>query len=233
MPERNPRARSAADYLDMLQSLLPRGMAWTRAPGAVLTRMLAAAAEELARVDRLAILLPDEANPATTMYALEDWERVLGLPDGCLPAGETLQERRAAVLSRLCDTGRQDLGYWYALAVSLGYEVTIEEHWPFCCDWHECGDPRGGWDQESGMTVERWEQDVGYPIGRCGPEEIRYWWNVVVHGDRLILFRCAESLCPELLMDWRSAESLECVMRRDKQAHTLLTFEYREEYHAI
>jgi len=225
---RELQPRSASDYLNMLQALLPRGLAWTRAPDANLTKSLGASAEELARVDMAARLLLDEVNPATTAGGLEDWERVLELPDACLPASTTFPERKDAVLSKLRDLGRQDLAYWYELAESLGYTVTIEECWPFICNWHECGDPQGGWVPGSGMTVERWEQDLGYPIGRCGPEEVRYWWNVIVHGDRLILFRCGESLCPELLMDWRGAESLECVMRRDQEAHVLLTFEYRE-----
>jgi uncharacterized protein YmfQ (DUF2313 family) len=213
----------------MLQALLPRGLAWTRAPDANLTRCLAASAGELARVDAAARRLPDEANPATTMGGLEDWGRVLGLPDACLPAGTAFQERRDAVLAKLRDLGRQDPAHWYDLAETLGWAVTIEERWPFVCGLHECGDPQAGWTPGSGMTAERWEQEAGYPIGRCGPEDIRYWWNVVVHGDSLIPFRCGESPCPEPLMDWRGAGSLECVMRRDKEAHTLLTFEYREE----
>ncbi|MDR2051150.1 MAG: DUF2313 domain-containing protein [Deltaproteobacteria bacterium] len=220
--------RVARDYIALLQSLLPLGLAWTRAPGANLTRVLGASAEELARVDLVARLLPDEVNPGATLGALEDWERVLDLPDKCLPAGSSFQERKEAVLAKLRDTGRQDMASLYENAETLGYSVTIEEHWPFICAWHECGDPQGGWTEESGMSLERWEQDEGYPIGRCGPEEIRYWLNVIVHGDRLILFRCAESLCPEPLLDWRGAEALECVIRREKEAHILLTFEYRE-----
>ena len=221
--------RGGADYLAMLQALLPRGLAWSHALDANLSKLLRAAAEELARLDAAARLLLDEINPLTAFAALEDWERLLGLPDRCLLAGDTFQERRAAALAKLNDTGRQDLAYWYELAATLGYAVTIEEHWPFCCAWHQCGDPQGGWTAESGISVERWEQDVGYPIGRCGPEAMRYWLNVIVHGDRLLLFRCGESLCPELIMDWRGAENLECLMRRDRPAHTILTFEYREE----
>ncbi|MCL1915661.1 MAG: DUF2313 domain-containing protein [Desulfovibrionaceae bacterium] len=221
--------RNAADYLGMLQSLLPPGQAWTRALGSILGKALLACAEELARVDIAARLLPEEANPASSIAGLEDWERVFGLPDGCLPAGSSFQERRGAVLARMLDAGLQNLAYWYELAETLGYAATIEEHWPFVCGWHECGDPQAGWTPESGMTAERWEQEMGYPAGRLGAEESRYWWNVIVHGDHLILFRCGESLCPEPLGDWRGADSLECVMRRDKLAHTLLTFEYREE----
>ena len=131
MPETDLRARSAADYLRMLQHLLPQGQAWTRAPGAVLTAVLQASADELERLDMAMRLLLMEILPTSAIAGLEDWERVLGLPDACLPAGTTLQERRSAVLAKLRDEGRQDLAYWYGVADSLEYDVTIEEHWPF------------------------------------------------------------------------------------------------------
>ena len=57
MPETDLRARSAADYLRMLQHLLPQGQAWTRAPGAVLTAVLQASADELERLDMAMRLL--------------------------------------------------------------------------------------------------------------------------------------------------------------------------------
>lgn len=210
-------ARGSDQYLSMLLALLPRGLAWTRALGSRLVAFLHASAEELARVDAAAHYLLDEIHPLTAIAALEDWERVLGLPDECLPAGDSLQERRAAVLARLRDEGRQDLAYWYELAETLGYEVAIEEHWPFVCGIHECGDPSG--------LSPREAQDHG-EIGYLGTEDIRLWWNVIVYGDRLILFRCGESLCPERLLDWSPATTLECVMRRDGEAHLLLTFDY-------
>lgn len=219
MPETDLRARSAADYLRMLQHLLPQGQAWTRAPGAVLTAVLQASADELERLDMAMRLLLMEILPTSAIAGLEDWERVLGLPDACLPAGTTLQERRSAVLAKLRDEGRQDLAYWYGVADSLEYDVTIEEHWPFCCGIHQCADP-------SGLTPE--EVQAHPEIGYLAVPEIRWWWNVIVYGDRLLRFRCGESLCGELLMDWRAAASLECVMLRDKLAHTLLTFTYQE-----
>lgn len=225
MPETSLRARSASDYLRMLQHLLPQGQAWTRAPDAVLTALLRATADELERLDMAMRLLLAEMLPTSAIAGLEDWERLLGLPDACLPAGTSLQERRSAVLARLRDEGRQDLDYWYGVAGSLEYDVTIEEHWPFCCGIHQCGDPSG--------LSPRQRQD--HPeIGYLAVPEIRWWWNVIIHGDRLLLFRCGESLCGEPLMDWRAASSLECVMLRDKLAHTLLTFTYEEgEEHEI
>lgn len=223
MPETGLRPRGADKYLAMLQAMLPQGMAWNRLPlgrGSTLTALLAANADELARLDLSMRLLLDEADPQTTVQGLEDWERVLGLPDECLPAGNTLQERRAAVLQKLRDEGRQDLAYWYGVAESLGYDVTIEEHWPFQCGIHECGDPSGLDEREAQLHTE---------IGYLGEESMRWWWNVIVHGDRVLWFRCGESAPPESLCDWRSAATLECIMRRDKLAHTLLTFEYLSE----
>ena len=176
MPETDLRARSAADYLRMLQHLLPQGQAWTRAPGAVLTAVLQASADELERLDMAMRLLLMEILPTSAIAGLEDWERVLGLPDACLPAGTTLQERRSAVLAKLRDEGRQDLAYWYGVADSLEYDVTIEEHWPFCCGIHQCADP-------SGLTPE--EIQAHPEIGYLAVPEIRWWWNVIVHGDRL------------------------------------------------
>mgnify|MGYP000979212013 FL=1 len=82
--------RKAPDYLAMLQALLPRGAAWVREPDAVLTRLLAASAEELARLDSMAWRLLDETNPQTAIDSLEDWERLLGLPDECGLKAETL-----------------------------------------------------------------------------------------------------------------------------------------------
>lgn len=211
--------RKAAEYLAALKQLLPRGLAWTRSPDSTLHKTLGGQAAELERLDMSFQLLLQEVNPETATFGLDDWDRVLGLPDQCLPAGSTLQERRSAVLAKLRDQGLQHLAYWYENAATLGYEVVIEEHWPFVCGWHECGDP-------SNSTPEEIQASN---IGFVADENIRYWLNVIVRGDRLILFRCGESECGELLMDWRSAAALECVMRRDIEAHWVLTFEYLED----
>jgi len=209
----------------MLQALLPRGLAWTRAPDAVLTRLLRAVAEEPVRVDAAARLLPEEVNPVSAVSALEDWERVLGLPDACLQSGSTLQERRAAVLAKLGDTGRQDLAYWYELAATLGYKVEIREKTPFQCGKSQCGDPYGA--DANLPQLEKRQTDM------LGPAEIRYWWEVRVYGLPVIYFQCGASATPDSLGKRVIASSLECVMLRDKEAHTLLTFSYEESEHAI
>ena len=221
MAARDLPPRGVKDYLAMLQALLPRGLAWTRAPEANLTKVLEASAEELARLDEAARSMLTEVNPATTLGGVADWERVLGLPDACLPSGSTMQERRVAVLSKLRDTGRQDLSYWYELAETLGYAVDIVEKTPFQCGKSQCGDPRGA--DADKPWQERRQTDM------LGPAEIRYWWEVKVYGLPVIYFQCGASAPPDSLGKRVTAHNLECVMQRDKEAHTLLTFSYVEQ----
>lgn len=217
-----PRKRDAAAYAAMIIQLVPRGAAWSRFPASRIYRLLAGSAEEAARVEESGFRLIDEANPLTSMNGISDWERVLGLPDTCLPSGTTLQERRQAVLAKLADIGRQDLDYWYELAALLGYDVEIKRKTPFQCGKSQCGDPYGV-DAEAGVPVrERRQTDM------LAPGEIRYWWEVIVHGLPIIWFECGVSAPPDALGKRVTAHNLECVMQRDKEAHTLLTFSYLE-----
>ena len=46
-------------------------------------------------------LLDDEFRISQTFDLLEDWEKSVGIPDECLVASETLEQRRQAVIDRL------------------------------------------------------------------------------------------------------------------------------------
>jgi len=135
---------------------------------------------------------------------LEDWERVLALPDECAPAGTTLQERRAAVVSRLTVGGGQSLAYYLDLAQRLGYAVTIEEFRPFITGMSCCGDTLNG------------------------PHEVRHVWRVTVHGPRVTYFRTGESATGERLLDIAYAEDLTCILRRLAPAHSEVIIAYEE-----
>ena len=194
------------DYYEQLVLLQPPGRALPLDEDTDWGRLLRGISLEFERVEARSATLVEESDPRLTLELLEEWERAYGLQDGCLPAGSSLQERRAAVVAKLSDIGEQTLAYWRALAVLLGYDVDVTEFRPFICGQSECGGP-----------------------DMCGPEETRYWWEVKVYGPRLRLLRCGESSPIERLGDWRAAEDLECVLQRDKQAHTLLTFDYAED----
>lgn len=190
----------AQAYLAQLQALLPPGAAWPREPEAVLTRLLAAWAEELARVDRRAHDLLREADPRTTVELLPDWERVCGLPDSCAGAAETLQQRRAQVVARLTHKGGQSVAYLKSLAATLGAEVAITEYRPFRAGLSAAGDDLSNGDWPHTFRVHAAETPV-------------------------TSFRAGLSAAGEPLRAWGSLP-LECAIRRAKPAHTEVIFSY-------
>ena len=194
-------ALSADDYLSQLQALLPSGAAWTREADAVLTQLLHAQAEELARVDGRAEDLLRESDPRTTSELLPDWERVAGLPDTCVPAAQTLQERRDALVTKLTNPGGQSHAFFIALAARLGYTVTITEFPPFEVGLSGAGDEVGSDDQ--------W----------------RFVWRVNGPETTVRVFRAGSGRAGEPLRKWGN-ELLECVLNRYKPAHTNLLFGY-------
>ena len=192
---------TAADYLAQLQALLPQGGAWPREREATVTKLLAAWAEELARVDGRAINLLDEADPRTTAELLADWERVAGLPDQCVLAygiSQTTAQRRAALVARLTTVGGQSAAYYIALAFGLGYVITVTE-FPL----HDVLD------------------DVDYPL-YAPPWQ--YTWQVNAAQDNIGRISVDDLVTDPLA--WWGNELLECVIRRLKPAHTHVLFSY-------
>jgi uncharacterized protein YmfQ (DUF2313 family) len=122
------------DYRRQLQALAPQGAAWPREPAAVLTRLLQAWADELARVDGRAADLVDETHPATTSELLPEWEAAAGL---VLAPGATEAERRAVLVAHLAAIGGQSVAYFRAIATAAGYPVAIVEPKPFMADYGE------------------------------------------------------------------------------------------------
>jgi uncharacterized protein YmfQ (DUF2313 family) len=197
---------SKPDYFEQLVLLQPPGAALPRDPDTDWGRLLQGLALEFERVEERSDSLIRESDPRSTLELLQDWERAYGLPDACAAGGYTIQERRAALVARVTDIGRQDADYYRALAAELGYDVDVTEFHPFICAYSECGGP-----------------------DMLGGEESLFWWEVTVYGPRLTLFRCGASAPPDRLGDWLAAEDIECIILRDHQAHTLVTFNYTEE----
>lgn len=194
--------RTADSYTAQLQQLLPRGPIWTREPDSGLTAFLAGLAAEFARVDARAEQLLIELDPARTYELLTDWERVLGLPDGCTPVTGTISERRAAVVQKLTSLGGQTPAFYVALAAHLGFEVVIHEFDP---------------------DVE----DYAPGLGLTGDEYRLVWRVQVLTQTDFTVFRADESGADDHLTEG-GALDLECVIRRAKPAHTLVVFTYPE-----
>lgn len=196
-------ARSAENYLRLLQSLLPRGRAWNREEDSNLTEFLYGEAEEFARVEERSNSLLQERDTRKTSELLVDHENDLGLPDECSDPDATIQERRFIAHTKLITLGGQNPQYFIDLAEAYGWTITITEYSPFWCGIHGCGDP-------------------------CGDQWVIFYWNVTINfgGGEIIYFTCGSSECGDPLAYIPGTSSLICMLNKYKPAHTVLTFDY-------
>lgn len=193
-----------AEYYNQLKALLPVGKTWPQEEGSVLSGLMQGGAPELARAHARFDRLVEEADPRTALEMLTDWERVVGLPDTCSEEGNTIQQRRNAVLFKLTAKWGQDITFFMALAERLGATITITEYRPFICGLSHLGA-----DALNGSASCR----------RC--------WHVQVTEQRVTWFRCGASQCgtdPLARIDY--AEELECWLKRLAPSHTILTVGY-------
>lgn len=189
---------NAAAYYAQLRSLLPPGDLWPRRDDAGLARLLAAIAEEFARLDGRARDLVREADPRTTSELLDDFERVAGLPDPCVPDVQSVEARRSRLVQKLTGRGGQSRAFFIELAAGLGFTITITEFRRFTAV-SACTD---------GINADPW----------C------HTWRVNAPSVR-IDHMTATSTCAEPIRSWGN-ELLECVLTRLKPAHTHLLFGY-------
>lgn len=182
-------------YLEQLQALMPRGRAWTRDPGARLTRLLRAFARSLAALDLKAVQLLADADPSRTTDLIDEWERLVGLPDDCSEPLNGIAVRRAAVLDRLVARANLNPATIVALAASYGLTVTVDEH-----DQARAG-LIAGLDTSGG----RW----------------RYVWWVTITADESRFFSTLSDVTRPLLQFDVSAE-FTCRLRRLNPAHAHL-----------
>lgn len=70
-------------------------------------------------------LLYDEYPPDITIALIGEWERMLGIPDACFPAGDNIDERRLYVCLKLMARGAQTVEDFQALADKLGLSATV------------------------------------------------------------------------------------------------------------
>lgn len=193
----------AEGYLEMLQALLPRGPAWPRGPDAVLTRLLAAVAGELAALDRAGEALLDEIHPGSTYDLLPDWERVLGLPDRCSGAlSGTITGRRSVVVQALRRQSDMTPAAYVAIARDMGYATDVVER-----------------DQATARRVAG--------VDTSGERWRHVWWLRVQTGSRVRYFDTLSHVGTALASRVRDAE-LECRIRRAAPAHTYPVIVYRE-----
>lgn len=113
--------------LDVLLRHLPLGSAWLayRLPGKRAYRMMTALADTFEDAWSFLCGLAAELNPYTTYQMLPDWETAVGLPDPCLPAATTIDQRRAQVVFRLTKKRWVTVNDWADLAALFGLTIAV------------------------------------------------------------------------------------------------------------
>ncbi|WP_235204584.1 YmfQ family protein [Bordetella bronchiseptica] len=194
--------RTEQDYWAQMLALLPPGPAWEFEAIPELVGVLQALVPEFARVDSRAEDLLAEMVPSGIRELLQDWERVLDLPDPCLGAEGSFAERRAEVVRRFSAVGRQDRWYFEDIARKLGYpEAWVEVFRAPRFGRSQFGKARFGTRRQQFL----WK----FHLGARRPGGSRF--GVTQWGERF-------GANPNSIV--------ECIVRRYKPAHTDVIFEY-------
>lgn len=194
---------NAADYRKQLEKLLPQGLAFKRDPGSLLLALLEGMAEELARIDGRSTQLIQEADPRTADELLEDWLRVVGVPDPCTVYALGAEDEKAQLLQKLTRQVGQNADFWLEIAQTLGYSTAqVLEYREFRVDDNSVGDP---------LYDAKWKHTFTVQV-----------------AEPLIYFRAGEARAGEYLTR-SSAELLNCTLQKSKPAHTVAFVGFQEE----
>lgn len=190
----------ADDYTQQQMRLLPSGPAWPKEGDSSSARIFGPTGKALATFHARAEQLIEEADPRTTSELLDDWERVVGLPDPCLDPPASTAERRRRVVQRLTYQGGQSVAFFIGLLAVLGFAgATVTEFRPMRCI-SKCNAPinQGGW---------------------------RYGWRVSVPIATVTKVMTCTARCNDPLASWGNP-GLECLLAAHKPAHTRLFVAY-------
>lgn len=214
------------NYLDMLRGLLPKGVIWRCEKGSTLSSFLTGNALELTRLDSEANRLIAEIDPQSSTEAIEDWERVLGLPDACGSDADTLAARRAQVLQKLMRPEGQHESLYIRLAETLGYAgATVQTFAPFCVETSCVEDLLN--DAPGGARVD---YSTTPPTVTESPYDgWKYVWLLQIAESPIFHFAVEDSVAGDYLATWGN-ERLECIIRRASPAHTHVLFGYGKLY---
>lgn len=185
-------------HADLLGRLLPPIAYDANAP--LLSTELAAEGHALDTALENADAIAASVTPFEAFGMLTDYERLLQI----VPVpGASSQQRIAAIIAKLNETGGLSIPYFTQLATSLGYSISIIEPQPF-------------------------RVDAGRVDDTLYDEDIVYQWRVDVSGapEVVYYFRVGQSAIDERLMSF-SDPILEAVFRDLKPAHTFVYFSYQ------
>lgn len=188
------------DYRAAFLALLPPGIGIRRDGLSAWWKLATAMATEPWRLDGRARTLVREADPNQATELLPEWETLLALPDDCYPPAQTLEARRAAVVSKLTGLAEPTPAGLEALATTVGEPATVVETSPALAGVLRAGDPING---------EAWA----------------YAFYVQAGATTVVDAVAGTFAAGDPLRDWGSKE-LECAIEAAKPAHTVAAHTY-------
>ena len=204
-------------YKWLVRRLFPTGWAWKFAKGSTLLKFTDSLAEEPARIEERAFDLLEELDPAKTYEMLDNWERMLGLPDECDPDDLDLSvfERRVRILQKLTTGGGQSKAFFKLIAEQLGYDADI-------IDVVNFKDFRAGIARAGDPLTNSTEAD-----GSTGDAGWAHTFQVKAPAELVRKFRAGQSTAGERLV-YVENRRLECVIRKYAPAHVTVIFSFGE-----
>lgn len=181
---------TAEDYRDQLLALQPDGPALPRDPNSNWAKLLLAFADSLSRVGLRGEQLIIESDPRSTYELLEEWERAFGLPGPCVPLGQSVDERRNALVAQVTARGGQTPAYYISVAAALGYVVTIDENVEGPHVWRING-------PETTITEFTCDSPCDQPLRKWGNELLECVMNRIKPAHTRLLFGYSANPEPE------------------------------------
>ncbi|MCV4272949.1 YmfQ family protein [Pseudomonas capsici] len=189
--------RTAGQYADQLQALLPSGPAWDPEHVPQLQQIITGLSHEFARIDGRAFTLLNEMDPATVSDLVPDWERVMNLPDPCLGLSPLFEDRRLSVRQRLVAVGGQSPAFYVDIAISQGYpNATVTEYRA----------PRMGRSRFGKEHFGTWNAQFMWSLNTGGRKRLGRRFGASYWGERFGV---------------NPGTAIECLIRRAAPAHTV------------
>ena len=192
-------AQGKSAWLDVLQQLMPRGIAWNLSDNSQQTKLLEPLASALATTDSECDVVALEMQVNRAQFLLPEYEDFFGLPE-CVGLAPTITERRNNLITK--DKLKGGLAAWQIeqLAADLGFDVRVEEVWPHHC-LRSCAAP---------INSAYW----------------RHTLKVVVLSIPEMRFRCLDSILTPIVNS--DARVLECTLNKYKMGGKYYDFHYVE-----
>lgn len=210
----NPFIDLQPKYASLLKRLFPKGWAWNF--GDQFNSLIQSLAYEPARLEARTLDFMDELDPRTTFEMLDNWERLLQIPDECTPAGDpSIFERRVRVLQKLTTGGGQSITFYKLIAQQLGYDVSVvdvKNYKDFRAGFARAGDELTNSTNPDGSV-----SDAGWV----------YTWQLKGPAALVRYFRAGQGTAGQPLVLF-SNDTLECVIKKYSPAHTTVLFNFGE-----